>query len=331
MRIGLDIGGTKTAAVLLSDSGRVLADDWREHGVLGQDAVAAELAQAARRLDTGPDIRSVGVSVSGLVRRDGTVTSGATLEIAGDLAGAISRLLPHPVHVFNDADATLRSVIDRHRTETGETVTDAVLLTLGTGIGGAVIAAGRAVRGDSGLAGELGHLPVRLPTDELCVCGSSGCLEQYVGGKGLAVLARRAIHERHTSAMFRELEAKSAKGITAKDIVNAARAGDPTASELMEQAAICCAQAIRAICVTVEPTTVFLGGSVAHGAADFLPARIEHHLRQHWSFPALTTPPRVRLDPIGPYAAAIGAAILASDIDHAGHPQPHPRNPFGRQ
>lgn len=307
MHIGLDIGGSKVAAVAVDAAGRVVAEDWQAHHAQGNAAVAAELVAAVARLAGSGPIDSVGVSVSGLVRRDGTITSGASLRIVGDLGSDLATSLGTTVRVVNDGDATLRSVLDRHETETGERVRDAVLLTLGTGVGGAMVADGRVVDGVTGLAGELGHLPVLPPTDARCVCGGSGCLEQVAGGKGIGVLAAQAV------------EAGWAPGHgvaadpSAKDVVEAALRGDPVATELLDQAAAACAQAIRAICVTIEPAVVFLGGSIAHGAAELLPARIEHHLHRHWSFAGLTTPPPVRLDAIGPFAAAIGAALLAGD------------------
>lgn len=305
MHIGLDIGGSKVAAVSLDARGQVVAEDWRAHQARGNTEVAAELLAAARRLsDTGP-FDSVGVSVSGLVRRDGRITSGASLRVAGDLGSELAGSLGTDVRVVNDGDATLRSVLDRHESETGERVTDAVLLTLGTGVGGAMVADGRVVSGVTGLAGELGHLPVFPPTDARCVCGGSGCLEQYAGGMGISVLAARAVETGWAPGH----DVPSTP--SAKDVVDAALRGDPVASDVLDQAAIACAQAIRAICVTIEPAVVFLGGSIAHGAAELLPVRIEHHLHRHWSFAGLTTPPPVRLDAIGPFAAAIGAALLA--------------------
>lgn len=316
MRIGLDIGGTKVAAVLLDDGGRVLADTWYEHEARGTDSVAAELATAALSLfDEGAEIDAIGVSVSGLVARDGAVTRGASLDIAGDLAGAIADQIGYPVRVFNDGEATLRSVVAAHRSETGGDVRDALLLTVGTGIGGAILSDGRPLRGDTGLATELGHLPVQPPSGERCVCGSSGCLEQYAGGRGIAEQAGIAIRDGRASAALRERDASTPGGITTKHIVQAARAGDESALDLLERAAGSIAQAIRAVCVTVEPSIVFLGGTVAHAASDILPDRIRRHLAEHWAFGELTVPPPVQLDAIGPFAAAVGAALLTLDLD----------------
>lgn len=316
MRIGLDIGGTKVAAVLLDDSGRVLAESWHEHHARGVEAVAAELVATAVRLTDSPEIHAIGVSVSGLVSRAGDVTGGASLEVFGDLAGAISERLGNPVRVFNDGEATLRSVVAAHREQSGDDVPDAVLLTVGTGIGGAILSDGRPVRGNTGLATELGHLPVQPPTAERCVCGSSGCLEQYAGGKGVADQARVAIRVGRASTALRERDEAAPGGITTRDVVALAQAGDASALALLEQAAVSIATAIRALCVTIEPGIVFLGGTVAHGASDILPDRIRHHLTQLWPFADLTTPPPVQLDAIGPYAGAIGAALLTRDLDH---------------
>jgi glucokinase len=313
VRIGIDIGGTKVAAALLDDAGEVVDQSWSEHHARGNSAVSVELATAAEGLSGEASIDAVGVSVSGLVRRNGTVTGGASLEISGDLAGEIAECLGRPVHVFNDAEATLRSVVAGHRAQTGDDVRDAVLLTIGTGIGGAIVSNGRPVRGRTGLATELGHLPVRPATADACVCGSSGCLEQYAGGKGIADRARMILDAGGGTERLRRLHHATA-GITTKDIVAAAGAGDDVALTLLDEAAESCARAIHALCVTIEPDIVFLGGTVAHGASDILPARIRAHLAASWPFTGLTVPPPVQLDVIGPFAAAIGAGLLTRDL-----------------
>ncbi|MGO1768346.1 MAG: ROK family protein [Microbacterium sp.] len=312
MRIGLDIGGTKVAATLVDAEGHVRARSWNEHSARGIDAVSRLLAETAAALPGAPTSAPVGVSVAGLVRRDGSVAQGATLDLNGDLAAALRGRLPNPVGVCNDAEATLRAVLHDRRLSHGEDVTDAVLLAIGTGIGGAIVTAGRSIRGRAGLATELGHAPVAGPTGEPCVCGSSGCLEQYAGGRGLAALARRAVLDGTASDALRTF-AEAAETIAAKDVVRLAREADATSLGLLDQAAVLCARAIRALCVTVEPDIVFLGGSIAHGAADILVPRIEESLRALWPFASVTAAPTVALDPVGPYAAAIGAALAASD------------------
>lgn len=317
MRIGLDIGGTKVAAVLLDDQERLRAQSWHDHQARGLDAVADALAATADAVSEGQTVQSVGVSVSGLVRRDdGVLTGGASLEVYGDLAQAIADRLGRPVHVFNDAEATLRSVVAAHRATTGDDAPDSVLLVLGTGVGGAIISDGRPIRGASGLATELGHLPIGPTSEHLCVCGSSGCLEQFAGGKGIGERARLAIVEGRASDALRDAHERATDSITAKEVVDAAREGDDSALALVDDAACAIARAIRALCVTVEPTRIFLGGTIAHAASDLLLPRIQRHLEAWWPFASLTSPPLVQLDEIGPYAAAIGAAQLSGDADH---------------
>lgn len=320
MRIGLDIGGTKVSAALLSDNNEVQERSWHEHSVRGIDAVARELAETVRSLPGTAPTDPIGISVSGLVRRDGTVTGGATLDLHGDLAAALGTLLRNPARVFNDAEATLRSVREDVFSTTGKHLRDAALLTIGTGIGGALIVDGRPIRGNHGLATELGHLPVMPPTSTRCVCGSSGCLEQYAGGMGIAALAQREVSAGTASAALMRHVA-TGEAVTARDVVSAARDGDTTSLALIDQAAHCIAQAIRALCVTVEPSVILLGGSVAHGAADLLPDRISRLLQRHWPFASLISPPPVQLDSIGPYAGAIGAAMLADANPTSDHDQ----------
>lgn len=316
--IGLDVGGTKIAAVLLDDEDAVVTRSWGEHAARGIDALADELAVRASALleETDASPTGLGVSVSGLVARDGRVTSGASLEIVGDLAGAVRDRLSLPTTVVNDGEATLRSVLAAHRARTGDDITDAVLLTLGTGVGGAIVSAGRPLRGRTGLATELGHLPVRAPSAQRCVCGSSGCLEQFAGGRGMAERAQLLVREGRASSALVDLAQASPAALTSRDVVEAARTGDPSALQLVDEAAAAVADAIRSLCVTIEPDIVFLGGTIAHAAADLLPDRIRAHIAQRWSFADLTTPPPVQLDTIGPYAAAVGAALLAKSPDH---------------
>lgn len=315
MRIGLDIGGTKIASVLMGPRGDVLRRTWAPHAARGIEAVSQQLAEAAAAFGADGEGATVGVSVSGLIRRDGFVTGGASLEIHGDLADAIGRLTGSDVVVVNDAQATMLAVL-RRAEEGGRPIRDAVMLTVGTGIGGAIMTEGRLVRGPSGLATELGHLPVLPPNDRLCVCGSSGCLEQYAGGHGIGVLARRALAAPDATDILRDVASGFRDGLTAEGVAIAARRGDATALALFDQAAFACSAALRAVCVSVEPEQVFLSGSVVHGAKDLLLPRIEHHLSGLWPFAGLVSPPRVRVDAVGPYAAAIGAALLSDRPPH---------------
>lgn len=312
MRIGLDIGGTKIASVLLDERGDVVARAWTPHSARGIEAVARALADAAGSLGLAPGSAAIGVSVSGLVRRDGYVTGGASLEVRGDLQAAVRRAAGSDVLVVNDAQATLQAVLRQAEEESGSPIRDAALLTIGTGVGGAIVTDGRLLRGPSGLATELGHLPVMPPNDQLCVCGSSGCLEQYAGGHGIGVLARRSLASPEATGLLRAVARDAPGGITAEGVAAAARLGDAGALALLDQAASACSAALRAICVSVEPEQVFLGGSVVHGAQDLLLPRIEHHMNRLWPFAEIVSPPRVRVDSVGPYAAAIGAGLLAA-------------------
>ncbi len=322
MFLGLDIGGTKIAGVLIEASGRVRGSSWTAHAARGAGPVADALASAARDLagQTGVDLSEVvlGVSVAGLVGQSGRVTHAASLLVSDDdLAARLTAQLGCPATVVNDADATLLAAAAR---DPDGPIQDAVLLALGTGVGGAVLSGGRLIQGPTGYATELGHLPVVDPLDYPCVCGSSGCLEQLASGRGLGERVRASAQAQHV-ADFAGTEISRLSSI---HVVAAARSGVEPAVRLVEEAAQAIGHALALLTVTVEPTVLYLGGSLAHAAGDLLIPGIATRLQRQLPFAAVRHPPRIRLDNVGPTAAALGAAQLAAARLISTHPPERP-------
>ena len=313
MLLGLDLGGTKVAGVLMSSDGRQLATGWNAHRARGLDEVCALLSTMALELTSGMTvgpITAAGISVAGMVGADGLTTRRGLLELDhDDIAGPLEAATGLQMLVFNDAEATLRAAI-AHDVDTR--VSDAVLLGLGTGVAGAVMWRGQMLRGRVGLAGELGHMPVREPLPYPCVCGGHGCLEQYASGRGVAERAVAAARAGHADGLLSHAGV-TADDLTAVHVVAAARQGDPCAHALLDDAADALAQTLVAVAVTTEPTRIYLGGSLGHAAADLLLPRIDHHLHRRWPFADTLAPPPLVLDNVGPHAAAVGAALLALD------------------
>ncbi len=309
MYLGLDIGGTKIAGVLIEANGAVRGRNWTAHSARGAEPVSAALVAAARDLlaQTGVAGSEVvlGVSVAGLVGQSGLVTHAASLLIYhDDLAARLTAELGCPATVVNDADATLLAAAAG---DPDGPVDDAVLLALGTGVGGAVLSGGRLIQGPTGYATELGHLPVVDPLDYPCVCGSSGCLEQLASGRGLGERVRASAQ----AATVADFAGITVDRLTSIHVITAARAGVAPAVRLVQDAAQAIGHALALLTVTVEPTVLYLGGSLAHAAGDLLIPDITTRLLRQLPFAAVRRPPRIRLDDVGPTAAALGAARLA--------------------
>jgi predicted NBD/HSP70 family sugar kinase len=183
VRLGIDIGGTKTAVVVLDRADAVVASATAPSG-RGPDAVvarAAHLAQLALA-QAGGQVDLVGACIPGLVDpATGMVRHAVNLDIEQlDLAAALGDALAHRVTVENDVKAAALGAHHLVGAGPGETL---ALLNLGTGLAAAVVHDGQVLRGSDGAAGEIGHLPVG--GDVLCPCGQAGCLETLASGSAL--------------------------------------------------------------------------------------------------------------------------------------------------
>ncbi|MGH3184578.1 MAG: ROK family protein, partial [Streptosporangiaceae bacterium] len=196
--IGIDMGGTKVLGLAVDDEGVVVSEvrvatPGRRGGLGGEtdgygpviEALASVTEQLAASLDV--QVSSVGVGAPGLVDNTGVLRyapnlpRGTGLDIAHHLSERLGGL-----RTVVDNDATCATVAE-WAFGAAAGVTDAVMVTLGTGIGGGVIAGGHVVRGASGFAGEIGHMVVD-PTGPPCPCGKRGCWERFASGSGLGRL-----------------------------------------------------------------------------------------------------------------------------------------------
>jgi len=229
-----------------------------------------------------------------------------------------------PVVVENDANATLVAALERHDIGGSETVS--LLFALGTGVGGAVAVGRQVLRGSSGYAGELGHIPIGPPGGVACVCGSSGCLELLAGGLSVARRAREAALAGEAAGLL-AMSGKAPEALTAVDLVLAARQGEPFSLGLLESVGDAIGQAITVLVPAIDPAVVFISGSFGHAAADLIIPAIERRASRHRVYQDARPLPAITPDNLGPDAAAIGAALLARrHLDRNGSAEP---NPFG--
>jgi glucokinase len=177
----------------------------------------------------------------------------------------------------------------------GKGYSDIVMVTLGTGVGGGVILNQKIVSGKHGLAGEIGHIRIRENEKESCNCKGHGCVEQIASATGIAREARRAMAAKpqEESAMRRFGDA-----VTARDVVDCAKAGDAMALEVMETVGYYLGWALAMVSMTVDPEVFVIGGGVSR-AGSFLIDFIQKYYE--------------RFTPISENKAGIALATLGND------------------
>ena len=295
--IGADLGGTKVSAVVISPDGNVVKSDYRVHDGTGVHALASLTGLIEELAAQAPGQIAVGVAAAGLIDRvSGELVHSALLDIhAAPLGPTLAAKVGVDVLIENDANAALIGIhADTTPRET------AVLFALGTGVGGALYIAGNLVEGSFGFAAELGHVPVERQGLHPCPCGSSGCLELFASGTAVAARAYEA-----------GLPGEGGSRPRAEDVVRAARAADSRALEILRSAGDAIGTVLAGLIPAVDPAVAYISGGFGHAAAAFLVPAIEQRVAAQLPFSQSRPAPRVLTDPIGPLAAAIGAARLA--------------------
>ncbi len=297
--IGIDIGGTKLLAVRLQGQEMVAKELF---STPGEDMVGSVVA-AVRELWTD-DVTSVGVGVAGLVRfNDGVFVwgphvPGSNVAVREVVEGEFGV----PVIVDNDANAAAWAELCNGAAQGRR---DVLLVTLGTGIGGAVISGGEVYRGLS-FAGEWGHMMYQANGLQ-CDCGKRGCWETVASGPALARLGREFIALNPEGQLARLLR----KGdFTGETITRAADAGDETARGLVSQVGAALGQGLCSLIAIFDPEMIVVGGGLGSIGESLLgPARRVAADALHGG--AHRPLPPIVVASLGPEAGAIGAGLLA--------------------
>lgn len=327
--IGVDIGGTKVLAVAVAASGQVLAEakvptpnDPRA-GPAGPDprpgtgavavagAVSDAVDQVRRMLGRGADAATVpvGVGAPGMVDRSGVLCFAPNLQPAtgADLRALVTpRVAPAPLVVENDANCAVHA---EHRHGAGRGFDDVLMVTLGTGIGGGVLAGGRVLLGAYGFAGEVGHILVN-PAGPPCPCGRRGCWERYASGGGLGVLAREGAYAGRLPAVV-ALAGGDPEAVRGEHVTMAAGSGDPGATAVLAELGWWVAAGLANLTAVLDPARIVLGGGlVAAGELLVAPARRAYAELVEGS----GRRPGVDIVPaaLGEHAGAVGAALAAA-------------------
>jgi glucokinase len=304
--IGLDIGGTKIAGFRVSADGRVL-DHARSPTPAGDSrAVFAAIEQVAGQL-RGPAAVAIGAGIAGMVEYPaGIMRYGPNLPFRDiPLREWLAQSSGLPCLVDNDAAS---AGWGEFRMGAGRDANDMLLVTVGTGIGGAIVSDGRMFRGAHGFGAEIGHIIVE-PGGPLCGCGNRGCWEQVASGRAIGRLGRETA-AREPASLLVELADGDPAMITGPVVTTAAQQGDLTAVGVLAEVGRRLGEGIAGLVNVLDPEVVVVGGG-AIVAGDLLldPART--------AFVGAVEAPEHRPEvpilaaQLGNDAGGIGAALLA--------------------
>jgi glucokinase len=310
LTIGVDIGGTKVAAGVVDESGRILVSDKRETPAQDPKATEDTIADAINDL-TGsrPGIAAAGIGAAGFIDQER-----ATVLFAPNLAwreepikAELEKRVGLPIVVENDANA---AAWGETKFGAGRGEDHVVCVTVGTGIGGGIVLDGQLYRGHWGLAGEFGHMQV-VPGGLRCGCGNKGCWEQYASGNALVREGRELAQSGAPLAnTLLDLAGGDVSAITGPLITQAAKDGDPTSIELLEDAGRWLGVGLASLAAAFDPGCFIIGGGVSD-AEDLLlgPARESFH--RSLVGRGYRPEAEIKIAALGPEAGVVGAADLA--------------------
>ena len=273
---GIDVGGTSVKCGLFQTDGTLL-EKWEiptrtENGgsEILPDIAKSVKAKMGEKGIAADDVAGVGIDVPGPVNDKGELSIAVNLnwgyknivkELSDELGGMA-------VKAANDANA---AALGEMWAGGGKGSKNLVMVTLGTGVGGGIIVDGKVVAGFNGAGGEIGHITVNHDEIEACNCGQYGCLEQYTSATGIVRLAKRKLAKSTEETSIREIP-----NLTAKDVFDAAKAGDAIAIGLVDEVCEILGSTLSNIACVVNPEIIVIGGGVSK-AGDILLDNIKKH------------------------------------------------------
>ncbi|WP_131098102.1 ROK family glucokinase [Streptomonospora litoralis] len=310
--IGVDIGGTKVAAGIVDSDGRI--GDVVKHptpygdGEALADVVGRAVAELRER-HTGAPISAIGVGTAGFVDADrATIVLGANLGLAEEpFKERLRRRVDLPVVVENDANAAAWAEV---RFGAGRGSEHVVCVTLGTGVGGAVVMNGELQRGRYGVAAEVGHYRV-VPFGRRCGCGNHGCWEQYASGRALVGEAHDlARAEPKRAERMAELAGGDPEDIQGREITRAAVEGDEGALACFRAVGEWVGLGLADLAAILDPELFLIGGGVSD-AGDILLDPVRESFARHVTGRSTRRLADIRIAELGSAAGIVGAADLA--------------------
>jgi len=307
--IGVDIGGTKIAAGVVTPEGKILSEVRYATQAALPNRLIDTVAQAITEVKDGFEVGGVCVAVPGrILASENKVISAPNLHEIEDirLDEEIGRRTGLMVTVENDANA---AAWGEFRFGAGRGLQHMVSITLGTGVGGGIITHGMLLRGAQGAGGELGHVTID-PTGPRCGCGNYGCLEALASGTAIQRRAREVANERSTSALGRLAIERQVLG---EDVTRLAQEEDDASISVLEETGRWLGIGLAGFVNTFNPEVIAVGGGASQAGELILkPTHKEVQLRA-------SSPSRdlveIKEATLGPESGVLGAAALAGSED----------------
>ena len=268
---GVDIGGTTCKIGFFETNGTML-DKWEiktntenQGSSILDDVTAAVNEKLEKEGISRDDVQGIGVGVPGPVTKDGMVLRCVNLGWGEfNVEHTLAEKSGLKVKAGNDANV---AALGEMWQGGGKGYTDVVMVTLGTGVGGGIIVGGKIIAGANGAGGEIGHIMMKEDETDVCGCGKKGCLEQYASATGIVRMAKKLLAED-----TRETSLRTLAELTAKDIFDAAKAGDAVASDLVEELGKMLGTALANIACVVNPQVFVIGGGVSRAGSILIDA-----------------------------------------------------------
>ncbi|WP_395318331.1 ROK family glucokinase [Fructilactobacillus frigidiflavus] len=312
--IGIDLGGTTTKMAFLNEDGEVL-EKWRiltDISDNGSHIVPNIIKSISKHIEdsgkTTADFIGIGMGTPGAVNREnGTVSEAFNLnwKTTQPIREDIQAGLGLPFDLDNDANV---ASLGEYWKGAGSAEDDVVFATLGTGVGGGVIANGKLLHGVNGGAGEIGHITVQ-PDGYLCTCGKNGCLETYASATGIVRVAEDMAKKFNGTSRLKELIDDGDEKITSKLVFYLADNGDILANQVVDRICFYLGLALSTIGNTLNPASIIIGGGVSNAGNTLLQPTTKYF--QQNAFPSVRDSTKIKLAELGNDAGVIGAASMA--------------------
>ncbi len=303
---GIDVGGTSVKCGLFHTDG-TLVEKWEiptrtennGQNILPDVAETINAKLAEKNIDKA-DVEGVGIGIPGPINSRGEAACAVNLywgftpvaQILGNLTGLKAQ-------AGNDANVAALGEAWKGAAAGAQNI---IMITLGTGVGGGIIINGKILAGSHGAGGEIGHALVVRGEEEKCNCGNHGCLEQYASATGIVRVAGRVLAASEDDSTLRELQ-----NITAKDVLDAFKAGDAVAVRIMEYVGDLLGGAIAGFTTVVDPEAIVIGGGVSKAGQPLIDCIEKYY--QRYAFSSCKETPIV-LATLGNDAGIYGAAKM---------------------
>lgn len=312
-QIGFDVGGTNLKVGVVDDNLEIAAhknvafpkgETYENVAALMAEQVGSLAREMAVSISA---FRSIGIATAGSIDASGTIIVNAH-NLGFHNVPMIAEMHKHfpdiPVYLANDADAAALAELHAGAFRGKKT---AVLLTLGTGVGGGIILGGKMFKGGMGHGNELGHMIIKHD-GPICTCGNKGCIESLCTATWLIQQGRKSIVENPISLIYEKAEGDMNK-VTAKIVIDCAKEGDAVACDIFEQYVDSLSSAVTSVVALLDPEVIALGGGVSL-AGDFLFNPLRELVKQKSFF---KIDHEIVPAQLGNTAGIIGAALLAKN------------------